>query len=95
VTGTRTASADELAAAIPHVRAVTDLPIAIGFGVRTPAHAAGAVRAADAAVVASALLDTLAGSLDTQGRAGPHTVRLVLDQVRELAEAVRNARVAA
>ncbi len=92
VTGTRTASADELEAAIPHIRAVTDLPVAVGFGVRTPAQAAAAVRAADAAVVASALLDTLAGSLDEQGRAGPNTVRLVLDQVRTLAEAVRTAR---
>jgi tryptophan synthase alpha chain len=92
VTGTRTASADELAAAIPHIRAVTDLPVAIGFGVRTPAQAAAAVRAADAAVVASALLDTLAGSLDEHGRVGPNTVRLVLDQVRDLAEAVRSAR---
>lgn len=95
VTGTRTASADELAAAIPHIRAVTDLPIAIGFGVRTPAQAAAAVRAADAAVVASALLDTLASSLDEHGRVGPNTVRLVLDQVRNLAEAVRTARVGA
>ena len=95
VTGTRTASADELAAAIPHIRAVTNLPVAVGFGVRTPAQAAAAVRAADAAVVASALLDTLAASLDEHGRAGPDTVRLVLDQVRLLAEAVRSARVAA
>jgi tryptophan synthase alpha chain len=95
VTGTRTASADELSAAIPHIRAVTDLPVAVGFGVRTPAQAAAAVRAADAAVVASALLDTLAGSLDEQGRASPDTVRLVLDQVRSLAEAVRSARVPA
>jgi len=94
VTGTRTASEADLAAAIPLVRAATDLPIAIGFGVRTPAQAAAAVRAADAAVVASALLDTLAASLDDQGRARPDTVRRVLDQVRELAEAVRSARVA-
>jgi tryptophan synthase alpha chain len=89
VTGTRTASADELAAAIPRIRAVTDLPIAVGFGVRTPAQAAAAVREADAAVVASALIDTLAASLDAAGRAGPDTVRLVLDQIRSLAEAVR------
>jgi len=95
VTGTRTASAEQLAAAIPRVRAVTDLPIAIGFGVRTPAQAAEAVRQGDAAVVASALLDTLSASLDEHGRAGPNTVRLVLDQVRELAEAVRTARNAA
>ena len=95
VTGTRTASADELAAAIPLVRQATDLPVAIGFGVRSPAQAAAAVRAADAAVVASALLDTLAGSLDEFGRAGPDTVRLVLDQVRALADAVRSARATA
>ena len=95
VTGTRTASADELAAAIPLVRKATNLPIAIGFGVRSPAQAAAAVQAADAAVVASALLDTLAGSLDEFGRAKPDTVRLVLDQVRELADAVRTARVTA
>lgn len=95
ITGTRTASADELAAAIPRVRAATGMPVAIGFGIRTPDQAAGAVRVADAVVVASALLDTLAGSLDDQGRAGPNTVRLVLDQVRALAEAVRTARVTA
>jgi len=92
VTGTRTASADELSAAIPRLRAVTDLPIAIGFGVRTPAQAAGAVRIADGAVVASALIDTLASSLDECGRARPDTVRQVLDQVRALSSAIHAAR---
>jgi tryptophan synthase alpha chain len=95
ITGTRTASADELAEAIPRIRKVTHLPIAIGFGVRSPAQATAAVRAADAAVVASALIDTMAKSLDAKGRAGPETVRRVLDQVRELAEAVRTAGVSA
>ncbi|MDE2514973.1 MAG: tryptophan synthase subunit alpha [Rhodospirillales bacterium] len=92
ITGTRTASADELAAAIPRIRRVSALPVAVGFGVRSPAQAVAAVRAADAAVVASALLDTLAGTLDAQGRAQRHTVSAVLDQVRALADAVRGAR---
>ena len=92
ITGTRTASAEQLRAAIPRVRAHTDLPIAIGFGVRTPEQAAEAVRAGDAAVVASALIETLAASLDERGRAGPDTVRRVLDQVRALADGVRQAR---
>jgi tryptophan synthase alpha chain len=92
VTGTRTASADELHAAIPRIRRFTDLPIAIGFGVRSPAQAAQAVRVADGAVVASALIDTLAASLDAQGRPGPHSATLVLDQIRALAAAVRGAR---
>jgi tryptophan synthase alpha chain len=93
ITGTRSASSADLAAAIPRVRHATDLPIAVGFGVRTPEQAADAVRVADAAVVASALIETLVASLDAQGKAGPNTVRLVLDQVRALAEGVRGARV--
>ncbi len=92
ITGTRTATAEHLAQAIPRIRRVSDLPIAVGFGVRSPAQAATAVGIADAAVVASALIDTLAASLDEHGRASPETVRRVLDQVRELAEGVRSAR---
>jgi tryptophan synthase alpha chain len=95
VTGTRTATADELATAIPLIRRFTDLPIAVGFGVRSPSQAAEAVRAADAAVVASALIDTLANGLDTRGRPRPDTVRRVLDQVRALADGVRTARIPA
>ena len=89
ITGTRSATTEHLVAAIPRIRQATDLPIAIGFGVRTPAQAAEASRVADAAVVASALLETLAGSLDANGHAGPDTVNLVLRQVRSLADAVR------
>ena len=92
VTGTRTASAVELSVALPRIRRVTDLPVAIGFGIRSPSHAASAARVADAAVVASALIETLAATLDSRGRATERTVRAVLDQVRELAAAVRSAR---
>ena len=95
ITGTRSASGAELDEAIPRIRKATDLPIAIGFGVRSGPQAAAAVRAADAAVVGSLLVDTLAKSLDANGRARPDTARRVLDQVRELSEAVRSARVAA
>ncbi len=92
ITGTRSATAEHLAAAIPRVRKATDLPVAVGFGVRSPAQAAEVVRVADAAVVASALIDTLAAHLDESGRAKPDAVRVVLDQVRDLADAVRVAR---
>lgn len=95
ITGTRTATTADLSAAIPRVRKFTDLPIAIGFGIRTPEQAANATKVADAAIVASALIDTLARNLDEDGRALPGTVEKVLDQVRTLAEAVRGVRVAA
>ncbi|CEF54521.1 tryptophan synthase subunit alpha [Acetobacter ghanensis] len=91
ITGTRSASSHDLAAAIPRVRAATNLPIAIGFGVRTPEQAAQASSIADAAVVASALLATLAETLDDQGRATPQTLPRVLEQIQGLAQAVRAA----
>jgi tryptophan synthase alpha chain len=90
ITGTLSATSEHLAAAIPLVRKATDLPIAVGFGVRTPVQAAEASRVADAAVVASALIDTLAANLDEHGRAGPEAVNKVLEQVRALAVAVRS-----
>jgi tryptophan synthase alpha chain len=89
ITGTRSASSEHLAVAIPRVRKATNLPIAIGFGVRTPAQAAEASRVADAAVVASALIDTLAANLDERGHAKPDAVGKVLDQIRGLAAGVR------
>jgi len=59
ITGTRTASAEDLARDIPRLRRVTNLPIAVGFGVRTPAQAAVVAAHADAAIVASALIERL------------------------------------
>jgi tryptophan synthase alpha chain len=92
ITGTRSASSESLALHVPRIRKATNLPIAVGFGVRSPDQAANAVRIADAAVVASALIDTLSLHLDDQGAAKPTLVRAVLDQVRALSEAVRAAR---
>lgn len=89
ITGTRSASSAQLSEAIPRIRRVTDLPIAIGFGVRSPEQAAEASRVADAAVVASALIDTMAHSLDADGKALPGTVEKILGQVRALAAGVR------
>jgi tryptophan synthase alpha chain len=93
ITGTRTATEEHLREAIPRVRAATDLPVAVGFGVRTPEQAAAVARHADAAVVASALIDTMAAALDEAGKLKPGTIEAVLDQVRALAAGVRSARV--
>lgn len=89
ITGTRTASAEDLQAALRRIRAATDLPVAIGFGIRTPEQAATAAGIADGAVVASALLSTLADTLDTDGKATDQTLPRVLEQIKELAAAVR------
>lgn len=89
ITGTRTASAAELQSALARIRAATDLPVAIGFGIRTPEQAATAAGIADGAVVASALLATLAETLDSTGKATDQTLPRVLGQIETLAAAVR------
>ena len=68
------------------------MPIAVGFGVKTAAQAAEVAKAADAAVVGSAIVDRLALNLDPAGRAKPGLVDAVLADIRALAAGVRAAR---
>jgi tryptophan synthase alpha chain len=89
ITGTRSADYASLAPAIAGLKRHTDLPVAIGFGIRTPDQAAIAASVADGAVVGTALVEALASSLDAEGRATPATVPAVLDKVRGLAQAIR------
>lgn len=92
ITGTRSADYASLAPAIAALKRHTDLPVAIGFGIRQPGQAAIAAKVADGAVVGTALVDTLASTLDEQGRATAETAPKVLAQVAELAQAIRAAR---
>ncbi|MEE3502468.1 tryptophan synthase subunit alpha [Acidiphilium acidophilum] len=87
ITGTSTASATDLARDIPRLRRATNLPIAVGFGVRTPEQAAIVARHADAAVVASALIDRMASGLEG-GHASPAVIETVLADVAALARAM-------
>jgi tryptophan synthase alpha chain len=92
ITGTRSAAAAEVHRAVARLRRFTELPIAVGFGVKTPAQAAEVAKGADAAVVGSALVERLALNLDPEGRAKPGLVAAVLADVRALAAGVRSAR---
>ena len=58
VTGAATGAEDEIARAVARIRAKSELPVAVGFGIKTPEHAATVARVADAAVVGSALVNT-------------------------------------
>jgi len=87
ITGTKSAAIGNVAAAVARIKRHSDLPVAVGFGIKTPAQAADVARVADAAVVGSALVETLAGAL---GQGDP--VARVLGQVRSLSDGVRGAR---
>jgi tryptophan synthase alpha chain len=92
ITGTRSAADSEIARAVAELKRHTGLPIAVGFGIRSAAQASAVARAADGVVVGSALVDRVAGNLDSEGRAKETLSPAVLELVRELAEGVRKAR---
>src|SRR5438270_5968505 len=71
ITGTRSADAASVHAAVARLRRFSQLPIAVGFGIKTPAQAAAVAKTADAAVVGSVIVDRLALNLDLDGRAKP------------------------
>jgi tryptophan synthase alpha chain len=89
VTGVKEADADAVAPAVLRVRAAAGLPVAVGFGIRTPERAAAVARVADAVVVGSALVDDIAEAI-AQNR---DAVSKVLETAGALAKSVRSARV--
>ncbi|GAB1717714.1 MAG: tryptophan synthase, alpha chain [Nitrobacter sp.] len=92
ITGSAAADAAAVGAAVGRIKRHTALPVCVGFGIRTPEAARGIAEGADGAVVGSALVDVLSGSLDTEGKATAGTVRAVADLAASLAEGVRSAR---
>ncbi len=87
VTGAGAATMDHVEQAVARLRRHTDLPLCIGFGIRTPEHAADVARRADGVVVGSALVDQVA-----KAESPAQAIDGVLSLCRELAEGVRNAR---
>ena len=87
VTGAGAATLEHVEQAVARLRRHTDLPISIGFGIRTPEHAATIARLADGVVVGSALIDQIANAASPQ-----QAIDGVLGLCRELAEGVRDAR---
>ncbi len=88
VTGVKEADAVAVAPAVARVRAASGLPVAVGFGIKTPERAAQIARVADAVVAGSVLVEEGAAAVAQND----DPVRRVLDKVRDLADAVRGAR---
>jgi tryptophan synthase alpha chain len=95
ITGSASPEARDVAAAVARIKRHTQLPVAVGFGIRTPAQAASIAQAADGAVVGSAIVAAIAAELDAQGKMKSGGPARVLGLVAELADGVHGARVAA
>jgi tryptophan synthase alpha chain len=95
ITGAAAANAKVVADVVARIKCHTNLPVCVGFGIRTPDVARAIAERADGAVVGTALVDALRGSLDAEGRAGANTVKAVADLAASLAAGVRGAKQAA
>jgi tryptophan synthase alpha chain len=92
ITGAAAPDTAKVTAAVVRIKRHTELPVAVGFGVRTAEQARAIAERADGVVVGSALVDVLRQNLDTNGKAGPHTIVAVTDLVSSLAQGMRSAR---
>ena len=92
ITGAATPDYSKVATAVKRIKAHTDLPIAVGFGVKNAQSAKEIAQSADGVVVGSALVEALKRSLDAQDRATVETVKAVSGLVAEIASGVRAAR---
>ena len=89
ITGADGASSQSIAAAVERLRRHTKLPIAVGFGIKTPEQVAAVAGSADAAVVGSAIISAIENSLNGAGAATPQTVDAALSLVQALSAGVR------
>ena len=88
VTGVKEADATTVAPHVERVRKASGLPVAVGFGIKTPERAAAIARVADGVVVGSALVDEVANAIELN----EDVTARVLSKVQTLAKAVRLAR---
>jgi tryptophan synthase alpha chain len=95
ITGAAAADSNAVGDAVTRIKRHTKLPVCVGFGIRTPETAGAVAARADGAVVGTALVDALRGSLDGEGRPTARTVSAVADLAASLAKGVRGAKQAA
>jgi tryptophan synthase alpha chain len=95
ITGSAAADAAEVSQAVARIKRHTELPVCVGFGIRTADAARTIAAHADGVAVGTALVDAIRGSLDAQNCATPKTVAAVADTVASIAAGVRGASQAA
>ena len=94
ITGAALPDTDKVGAAVARIKGHTDLPVCVGFGVKTKEHAKAIGASADGVVVGTAIVNAVAGSLDENGAATGTTVERVAELVRSLSSGVRSSRLA-
>ncbi len=91
ITGAAAPDPAKVKDAVARIKRHTELPVCVGFGVRTAEQARAIAQTGDGVVVGSALVDAVRQSLGADGKATKATVSAVTQLVRSLARGVRDA----
>ncbi len=92
ITGDKSAAASDIGQSVSRIKSHTDLPVAVGFGIRTPEQAGAVAAVADGAVVGTAIVEKIAAGSHEDGTFSRKSLQEVLDFTRKLADGVRAGR---
>jgi tryptophan synthase alpha chain len=92
VTGGKSATEGDIESAITHIRQHTNLPVAVGFGIKTPEQAAAMAKYADGVVVGSAIVSMIEDGIGDNGALKTDLVDDVLNFVKTLANGAHSGR---
>ena len=95
ITGSALPDPSLISGAVERIKDHTDLPVCVGFGVKTAEHAKIIGASADGVVVGTAIVNQVANSLTADGKATADTVQAVATLVRGLSTGTRSARLVA
>ena len=90
ITGTQAPNIKNVQDNIEKIKQVTDLPIVIGFGIRSPAQASLMSKFSDGIVIGSAVVDLIKKSIDDNGDSSGEELMTCLDFTREVSEALKH-----
>ena len=94
ITGTQSIATQNVQNAVKELKKHTELPIAVGFGIKTRQDVADVTSFSDAAIVGSAIVNVIEKSLDANGEGNDKTIADVLALVKDLAAGVRSKKIA-
>ncbi len=90
ITGTRAPNLEDVSTNLKKITSVTDLPVIIGFGIKSPSQASSMADISDGIVVGSAVVDLIKSSLDNDDNLTKNTLDSCLDFISKVSKSVKH-----
>ena len=90
ITGTQAPNIENVTRNLEKIKSVTNLPVVIGFGIRSPSQALSMAHISDGIVVGSAVVDLIKLSLDNDDNPTNKTINSCLDFISKVSESVKH-----